>query len=52
MKLVRNTAEGVKFIIDTKVCTVLAVICIRMSPTNKKDMERLRQLQLRREEGM
>ena len=52
MKLVRNTAEGVKFIIDTKVYTVLAVVCIRMSPTNKKDKERLRQLQLRREEGM
>ena len=37
MKLVRNTAEDVKFIIDTKVCTVLAVVCIRMSPTNKKE---------------
>jgi len=50
MKVARNTVEGVKFIITTMVFCPCCGMALRMSPTNKRDRERLRQLQLRREE--
>jgi len=49
MKVVRNTVEGVRFIIATVFCLCCG-IALRTSPTNKRDKERLRQLNLRREE--
>ncbi|HMH10476.1 MAG TPA: hypothetical protein VK553_07180 [Candidatus Nitrosopolaris rasttigaisensis] len=49
MKVVRNTVEDVKFIVATMACSVL-VVALRMSPTNRRDKEKLRQSQLRREE--
>jgi hypothetical protein len=49
MKVVRNTVEGVKFIIATMVCSVF-VAALRMSPTNKRNKERLRQSRLREEQ--
>jgi hypothetical protein len=42
-KVVRNTVEDVKFIISTMRCSVQGM-ALRMSPTNKRDKERLRQL--------
>jgi len=48
MKVVRNTVEGVRFIIATVFCLCCG-IALRTSPTNKRDKERLRQLNLRRE---
>ena len=50
MKVVRNTVEGVKFIFTTMVRSVLVIVALRVSPTNKRDKERLRQLKLRKEE--
>ena len=50
MKMVRNTVEGVKFIFTTMVRSVLVIVALRVSPTNKRDKERLRQLKLRKEE--
>ena len=49
MKVVSNTVEDVKFIVATMACSVL-VVALRMSPTNRRDKEKLRQSQLRREE--
>jgi hypothetical protein len=51
MKVVRNTVEDVRFIIapDTVFC-LRCGMALRMSPINKRDKQRLRQLQLRREE--
>ena len=51
MNLARDIVEDVRFIITTMVCSVLVWCGIRMLPTNKGDKERLRQLQVRREEG-
>ncbi|MGB6672680.1 MAG: hypothetical protein WBE34_09615 [Candidatus Nitrosopolaris sp.] len=48
--MVRNTVEGVKFIFTTMVRSVLVIVALRVSPTNKRDKERLRQLKLRKEE--
>ena len=48
MKVVRNTVDDVKFIMHDGVpCCGMPSL---MSSTNKRDKERLRQLQLRREE--
>ncbi|MGB7957184.1 MAG: hypothetical protein WCF23_24685 [Candidatus Nitrosopolaris sp.] len=49
MKVVRNIVEDVRFIVTTMVCFVLGV-ALKTSPTNKRDKEKLRQLQLREEE--
>ena len=49
MKVVRNTVDDVKFII-MMVCSPCCGMASLMSSTNKRDKERLRQLQLRREE--
>jgi hypothetical protein len=51
MKAVRNTAEDVKFIIVMmRAFCPCCSMALRMSPTNKRDNERPRQLKLRSEE--
>jgi hypothetical protein len=51
MKVVRNTVGGAKFTFPMMGGSVLvAVLALRVSPTSKRDKEKLRQLQLRREE--
>jgi hypothetical protein len=51
MKVVESTVEGVKFTFpyDGVFCPCCGM-ALRMSPTSKRDKERLRQLRFRREE--
>jgi hypothetical protein len=51
MKVVENTVEGVRLTIATMACSVLCCgMALRVSPTNKRDKERLRRSLLREEE--
>ena len=48
MKVAKNIVEDAKFTFTIMVCSVL--VELRLSPTNKRDEERLRQLQIRIQE--
>ena len=51
MEVVRNIAEGAKFIsLITDRFVLASGMALRASPTSKRDKERLKQIQLRREE--
>jgi hypothetical protein len=50
MKVVRNTVEGMRFISFITNRSVLVAVWTRISPIDKRNKERLRQVQVRREE--
>jgi hypothetical protein len=49
MKVVRNTVEGLRFIINPMVFCHCSGVALRVSPTYKRGKEKLRQSLLRKE---